>query len=64
MNFLFHKYSKYQNELPKSPNLIGQKTEEIIPIGVNNQSQQQEKPYHLGILHKLIIGLSSADNFI
>ena len=53
--FNFYKYSKYQNELPKSPNLIGQKTEEIIPIGINNQSQQQEKPYHLGILHKLVI---------
>ena len=42
--FNFHKYSKYQNELRKSPNLIGQKTEEIIPIGINNQSQQQKNP--------------------
>ena len=62
--FKFHKYSKYQNELPKTLTLIGQKTEEIIPVCINNQSQQQEKPYHLGILHKLIIGLSSADHFI
>ena len=44
--------------------LIRQKTEKIIPVGINYQSQQQKETKHLGILHKLVIGFSSTDHLI
>ena len=64
MFFNFYKYNKYQNELWKSPTLIGKKAEQVIPVGINDQSQQKEKPYHLSIFHELVIWFSSTDHFI